>query len=150
LISKSPAPGEVEPGADQELAAVGGDDLVARPLELDATQVVPGRVVGARLGRLGQGRQQLRRAGRPGRRQLGHLAGAVERGDVILARLRDAPVRPADGGPAWGRGFEDDRRIGRALEVSQGVERDGDGRRRPVAARLDVGDGQVAIPILRP
>ena len=37
-----------------------------------------------------------------------------------------------------------------ALEVGQGVERDGEARRRPVAARLDVLDGQVAVPMLRP
>ena len=38
----------------------------------------------------------------------------------------------------------------RALEVGQVIERDREARRRPVAARLDVLDGQVAVPMVRP
>ena len=148
-------PGEAEAGADQQLPAVGGDDLVAGALELDAvrgrsgsSRAMPVSVASARAVSSSAG-LDAQVAG-----SSGHLARAVDGRDVILAALRDAAVLPADDGPVGRGGLEDDGRVGRALEVGQGVERDGDGSspagRCPARRARRPGRGTDGAPVVGP
>ena len=129
-------PGEAEAALDEDLPAVGGDDLAGGALELEAVQGVAGRALVGRLRRPRPGR----RAGRPGRtpgggRRGGERRQAREVGDGVLPDLGDAPVVPAGDGPARRGGLQDDRRVVPALEVGQGVQRQGDRLLGPVGCR---------------
>ena len=136
-------PGEAEAALDEDLPAVGGDHLAGVALELEAVQGVAGRALVGRRDGLGQGVEQAAGAGLERRRRLGERRQAREIGDGVLAGLGDAPVLPADDGPARRGGLQDDGDVVPALEVGQGVQRQGDRRLGPVGARQDVLDGQV-------
>ena len=125
-------PGEAEAALDEDLPAVGGDHLAGVALELEAVQGVAGRALVGRLDGLGQGVEQAAGAGLERRRRLGERRQARELGDGVLAGLGDAPVLPADDGPARRGGLQDDGDVVLALEVGQGVQRQGDRRLGPV------------------
>ena len=140
-------PGEREPAQHEELAAVGGGDLAPAAAELDAVQRVPRARLAGRGRCLGQGVEH------PGRRLVpvdgrgGELGERRHAGDVVLARGGDAAVGPAGAGRARAGGLDRDGRLVAALEVGEGLERQGDGAGVGAGAGRDVLDGDAAVPI---
>ena len=141
-------PGEGEAALDQDLAAVGGGDRAGGAPEHQAAQGVAAVVLGGGGGRLGQGVEQPERGlgPRPGR--LGE-GGRADRGDGVLAGPGDAAVGPAGDGAVGGEGLQRDGGLVAALEVGQGLERQGDRAGRGPGRGDGVLDGQVRVPMSR-
>ena len=114
--------------------------LLPAGLEQEAAQGIAGVVVGRGRGRLGQGGEQVGRDLGPGGGQVGKRGDLVDRRDRVLVDLGVAPVGPADDGPVGGDGVEGQDRVVAALDLGEGVERQGgraaDGQASGVACSI--------------
>ena len=143
-------PGEAEAGPDEQLMAVGRDDLVHRATELHAVQGIPAassvQIAAASASAVSTSAEMPG----PRRRGLGEGLDLAEGRYRVFADLGDAVVLPADDGPVGLDCLQDDRAVVPAFDLREDLEWYGKRVELPVAARRDVLDGQVVVPILRP